>query len=40
VVSRGRRQGTGRTVLITLLVLLIIVVIFFTAGYVLARIFI
>jgi hypothetical protein len=40
VTAQAKRKGAGPSVLITLLVLLIIVVVFFTAGYVLARILI
>jgi hypothetical protein len=38
--ARGRKRGTGSSVLITLLVLLIIVVVFFTVGYLVARVLI
>jgi hypothetical protein len=40
VVAPARQRRTGVSVLITLLVLLIIVVVFFTVGYVLARVLI
>ena len=38
--AQARGKGPGLSVLVTLLVLLIIVVVFFTAGYVLARVLI
>ena len=38
--AQPRGKGPGLSVLVTLLVLLIIVVVFFTAGYVLARVLI
>ena len=38
--AQTRGKGPGLSVLVTLLVLLIIVVVFFTAGYVLARVLI
>jgi hypothetical protein len=40
VAARARSKGPGFSVLVTLLVLLIIVVVFFTIGYVLARVLI
>jgi hypothetical protein len=38
--SPAKKRKTGHPVLITVLVLLIIVVVFFTVGYVLARVLI